>query len=248
MLFYYVLLFRMAILPLIVLAVVFCFRNHVEGDRRKRHAGLVGTATGVVAIASLLLKTGTAPHTYEVWKMCLDILLVLGAAGLLGLSSYAGMLLGDQQGGYWVKPNSRIWPTVLACLVGTGLAFLFSVLLFRGFGDPLAPGQIPSTSAEWGSYLCRTPAYSFGEEVFYRGWGLAYLTAWGGRVRFRAWTANLAIAIVFSVQHTGGVFQMLIAFWAGLILGTIFQRYGLIAAACTHLLLNLLVLVFPYVT
>ena len=243
---YVVLLFRIALLPFLVLAVVYCLKHRVERDRRQRHAVLAGMAVASAGIAALLMQTTAALDPDTPLKLSFDVLRILGAGALIWANGYAGILLAEKQGGYWVKPDTRMRPAVLACLAGAGLSFLFSVLFFRALGEPLASGQIPAAPWEWASYLCKTAAHSFGEEVIFRGWCLAYLCGLGRRFRFRPWSANLLIAAIFAVQHDGGIYQMLIAFWAGFILGKIFQRYGLIAAASTHWLLNLWVLVFPY--
>jgi membrane protease YdiL (CAAX protease family) len=248
MLVYYLMLFQMALLPFLVMTVVYCFRNHIDGDPRKYRAALVGMAVGSAGFASLLLKTVAAPDAYAPLKLTFSMLPVLGAGALIGLSCYAGMLLGVKQGGYWVKPNTRMLPAVLACLAGAGASLLFTVVLLRALGLQISASIFPSSLAGWGGFLFEKTAHSFGEEVFFRGWCLAYLSGWGGRFRFNPWSANLIIAAVFAVQHTNGLQQVLLAFWGGLIFGKIFQRYGLIPAACTHLLVNLLTPLFPYVT
>ena len=246
---YSLLLFRIAILPFMAGAVMFYVRNRIAGDRRQRHAALAGLGVGLAGLAAVCFRTPLPlAGAIAPFQLAAELTAVLCAGAVVWVSGYAGMLLGDNQGGYWTRPNSRVRSAVLAGLVGAGLSLLFSLPFFAALDIPLAPGQIPSTPAEWGGFLCKKTAHSFGEEVFFRGWCLVWLGALGGRFRLGFWSANLLTAALFSVQHAeGGLYQMLTAFWSGVILGVIFQRHGLFAAAGTHLLLNLLVLVFPWV-
>lgn len=243
----YVLLgLRLLILPMIVGAVVFYFRNRAAGDPRERQAVMAGLAVALGGAASVGLRTAL-PFTsaVEMMKFMIDIFGTLCAGALIWICCHNGILLGDRQGGYWQKQESRPPSAALACLTGTVLSLAFSVPLFMALDISLPPGRIPSAPAEWGGYLARMFAFSFAEEVGYRGWVLAGLVSCSGRIRVRPWSANLLVAMLFAVGHTGGVYQMMTAFWSGLILGEIFQRHGLIAAAGTHLLLNLAVLLFP---
>lgn len=49
---YSLLLFRIAILPFMAGAVIFYFRNRIEGDRRQRQAALTGLAVGLAGLGS----------------------------------------------------------------------------------------------------------------------------------------------------------------------------------------------------
>jgi membrane protease YdiL (CAAX protease family) len=243
----YVLLgLRMLILPIIVGAVVFYIRNPTAGDLRERRAVVAGLAVAMIGAASVGLRA-TLPFTttMELMKFMIDIFGTLCAGALVWICCHDGILLGSKQGGYWTKQGSRPSSAALACLVGTVLSLCFSVPLFLILEISLPPGYFPSAPQKWVAHLARMAAFSFAEEAGYRGWVLAALVPCSVRIRFRPWSANLLVAMLFAVQHTGGIYQMLTAFWSGLIMGVIFQRHGLLAAAATHLLLNLATLLFP---
>lgn len=237
---------QMASLAIIVGAVVFYFRNRVAGDRRERQAVWAGLAVALTGAASVCLRT-TLPFADlgAMMQFNADILAALCAGALVWMSCHGGILLGDRQGGYWVKQGSHPRAAALACLLGAGLSLGFSMPFFVAMDGQLAAGEVPSTVLGYGAFLCKKLAHSFGEEVIFRGWALAALGTASGRIRFSPWSANLLIAAIFAVGHTSSFYQVLTAFWAGLIMGVIFQRHGLIAAATTHMLLNLAVLLFP---
>lgn len=238
---------RILVLPLIASAVVFSLRNRAADGGRERKAVAVGLAVALGGSLSVgLHATFPFPTAVEMFGFTVNVFGTFCAGAIVEFCCHGGMLLGAQHGGYWVKSRSRPTAAAIACIGGTGLSLAFSLPIFIAFDASVAPGQVPSGVAAWGAFLSKTLVFSFSEEVVYRGWALAALLSGGARIRLSPWSANLTVAIVFAAQHTGGAYQMLTALWAGLVLGAIFQRHGLIAAASTHVMLNLLaVLLVP---
>ena len=243
---YVALLVRIAVLVPLIGVVVFCLRYRVSGDRRYRAAIAAGLAVFLAGLGRLLFKSPVPLDGISgLLQLNVDLLMLIGAAAVVWISCHAGILLGDTHGGYWTKQSSRLGPAWVACLFGTGLSMMFSLPFFVALDVPMPLAYSLASPAEWGGYMCKAAGHSFGEEVFFRGWCLVWLGTFSGRLRLRFWSANLLTAAIFALQHEGGFYQVLTAFWSGLILGEIFRRHGLIAAASTHLLLNLVVLVFP---
>lgn len=237
------LVIRLSVFGFLVFAVVHVIRNGVKGDRRQFHAVLVGLAATGLGAASVLLSHFVAPETIG-WirvAVLMPAAIILGAA--IGISCYAGILLGDTSKGYWKKlgTNSRR-QTAMACVLAAIATMLFAIAVFMIYKVPIAATPEFTAANAW-HYACTTLTYSFAEEVFYRGWVYSILVVLFSHVRYNGIVALLASSIIFAAQHVGGPYQvpvLLNTAFAGVVFGKIFEKHGLIAAAFTHLLANLL--------
>lgn len=162
--------------------------------------------------------------------------------GLVGVVCCAGILMAQQNGvGYWVKTTGKTGPgmSLFLCVVVAFITLPVSFGVCRWYSISVNAFS-PVSMAQWGEYFSRTLIYSFGEEVFYRGWVQAYLGNRLAKFRGGKVMAIFAVAILFAVQHVGGLPVMIIALVGGLIFGAIFEKQGLLAAAAGHCLANLL--------
>lgn len=239
-------LLRLSVFVFFILALVFLARNWVRGDKRQKWAVMAGVGVALMASLCLVLDTVAAPDKQSVIR-----LLMLPGAAVLGvaiwITCYAGTILWDKNGGYWVKNKAgEQWPrAVLWCMLVTAGLGAWSAIVCRLFSVPLLP-------AKWGSpistvsYLCSQLAYIFAEEIFYRGWVLGILTVYLAKFRWGNLAALVIASVVFAVQHVNGLHPALIMFIAlggGIAFGLIFQKFGLVAAMGVHLASNLVLTV-----
>ena len=247
-----ILLLRLSVFVFAILGVFYLARNWVRNDNRQKWAMITGMWVAVFASAALVLGMAAALDKQAVMQLVmLPVCVFLGVA--IWLTSYAGMVLWDKNGGYWVRNNaghqrsrSLLWCAVVA------MALRAWTSVFLGlFAVPVLP-------AKWGpplanlSYFCSQMAYTVAEEIFYRGWVLGILTVYLAKFRWGSAAALVVASIVFAVQHQNPLHPVLImmnALAAGIVFGLVFRKFGLVAAIGVHMASNLLLaLELPFVS
>jgi len=167
-------------------------------------------------------------------------MLVFRLAGLLPLVGalwvviYCGQLLGDQQGGYWIKKGVRAGEAAFwsgAALLGL-LAYNWAMCRFKPMALSLPVKGFPTPTE-----LFTNMAYSLGEEFFYRGCVQALLMLWLVRLPSARWWAIVITALAFTAQHV--TTPHLLVLPAGVVFGLLFMRFGIWAAVATHFAANL---------
>lgn len=228
---------RLTVFAFFVAVVVHLSRHYVPGDRRIRVA-LVWTGVLVtVGALSILHESGFRAETGAIGLLLVKLLMLIPLAGVMWVAIYGGMLLGDGQGGYWIKAGTHardawLWSGVavlglLACNYG----------YFRLLAVPLAPAP---TGPAIVPVVLRHLMYSVGEEFFYRGCVQALLVVWLARLPGGKWWAVIIASVVFTAQHVVPPIQLLLVlFPAGVVFGLLFARFGVRAAIVTHLAANL---------
>lgn len=159
------------------------------------------------------------------------------------MAIYAGQLLRSETGNYWFKyrESAQYSKVILAVILSAIGLFGCSLVIFRSLQVPIAQFAF-SSPLRIISFALSTLAFSFGEEFFYRGWVQGFLDSKLERISHGANLSLLITSVIFAVQHVGGAYQgpiMLSAFLGGLIFGTIYRQYGMIAAGTVHVLANI---------
>lgn len=239
------LLLRLSVFAFFIAAVVHMVRRFNPEDRRVFTS--VGWAMGTALVAALAIFVGSVGPVESTGSVLTIfwILSLLPLAGALWVVIYAGQLLGDGQGGYWVKAGRRPRDAVLWSVVAvTGLLVLNGVLC-RFNALPLSPAPTGQAAV---SRVITQLGFSMGEEFLYRGCVQALLVSWLARFRSGRWVAVGLAALIFAVQHLAPVTQLgLIFLPAGVVFGLLFARFGLWPAAAAHFGANLaMMFVLPH--
>lgn len=228
---------RLTVFAFFVAAVVHVIRHFIPEDRRILTS--VGWAVGTALIGALAILAGdsftqeTAAGSTLVFKL-LGLLLLAGA---LWVAIYAGQLLGDRQGGYWIKTGTTVQNATLWGGVATLglLALNWAVCRFSTL--PLSPAPTGRIALVTGLTQL---GFSLAEEFFYRGCVQALLNAWLARVRGGRWMSVGLSALVFMAQHVAPwPHLVLMILPAGVVFGFLYLRFGLWAAVGVHFTANL---------
>ena len=238
------LVLRLTIFPLFVFAVIFGIRNWQKGDRRQISSLIGGEAIALAATLSLVLSAVLSNEKNAVIQL---VVMVPGALILwpaISVAIYAGQLLHSETGNYWFKSRepARYSKVILAEILSAMGILGFTLVISRSMHVPIAPFAFSSPLGVI-SFALSTLAFSFGEEFFYRGWIQEFLGSKLEKTNHGAKLSLLITSVIFTVQHMGGIYQvpiMLFAFLGGLVFGTIYRQYGMIAAGTVHMLANIL--------
>jgi membrane protease YdiL (CAAX protease family) len=232
-------------------------------------AGLFGALIGTPWTIAVFMDpvAGGPVEPLDVWLGSLaEALLFLAPAAAVGawLGKRVGLgarLLSGlvaRAPGTWNRLRSSV---VLS--VGIGVVLGLVALWSRSQAPPgaLGPGLDNPTAVQW---LLRSLSAGITEEIFFR-LGLMTLLVWLVRrilrrkslEAFSVWTGNLLAALVFAAAHlphvvtTGSVGSVVIAaivilnVAAGVALGWLYSRYGLIPAVVAHFLTDVVQWVVP---
>jgi hypothetical protein len=232
-------------------------------------AGLFGCAIGVpFSIAVLDDPAAAGPvDPYTVWLRALG-----EALFLLAPASVAGILLGSKVGlgapiltglitrapGTSKQIRESLAPSII---VGIAIAVPGLIAIFTLPKDAFGPGMANPTPFEW---LLRSLSAALTEEIFFR-FGLMTLFVWIIRSILKKtaikkpslWIGNFLAALIFAGAHLPNILSsgqpdwniviLVIVFnsLAGLIMGWLFIRYGLISAILAHFVADFVQYVIP---
>jgi hypothetical protein len=189
---------RFAPLPLFVVAVVWFVRHFARSDRRMKVAALWAGLTAICGVISFLLVHKPPQGLAE--KIELGVYLI--EAPILGCALWVaigtGILLGDNQGGYWTKMkgmaldrNSLMW-----WILSFGILILFPYLAGRLANVPITPAQSWTPKAVLQVSLSLV-TFSLAEEFLYRGCFQALIVSWFKTAWYGGWLANGIAAVLF---------------------------------------------------
>lgn len=228
---------RLTVFAFFVAAVVQVIRHFVPGDRRILTS--VGWAVGTALVGALAILAGDTLPQEAGGRATLGFKLLglLPLAGVLWVAIYAGQLLGDRQGGYWVKTGTRARNAILwggAAVLGL-LTLNWAICRFSAL--PLSP--VPTGRIALATGLTHL-GFSLTEEFFYRGCVQALLSAWLTRIRGGRWISVGLAALVFMAQHVAPwPHLVLVILPAGVVFGYLYLRFGLWTAVGVHFMANL---------
>jgi hypothetical protein len=238
------LLLRLAILPFFIAAVMYVIRHFKPRDRRMVAAAGWAMGTSLLAALAILGDSGIPANAAAAGLLGFKLFGLLALAGALWVAIYAGQLLGDRQGGYWIKaggPARKAAGWSGMALLGL-LAYNWAILHLLAIPAAGAP-----VGREAALRLVAQLSYSLGEEFFYRGCVQALLMAWFVRFRGGPWWAAILAAVIFTVQHVAPLSHLALFIFPGAVLfGVLFLRFGLGAAVAAHVGANMaMTLVLP---
>jgi len=232
-------------------------------------AGLYGCAIGVPFSVAVLddPAAGGPVDPQTVWLRALG-----EALFLLAPASVAGILLGSKEGlgapiltglitrapGTSKQLRESLAPSIL---VGIAIAVPGLIAMFTLPEDAFGPGITNPTPFEW---LLRSLSAALTEEIFFR-FGLMTLFVWMIRLIVKKtaiekpslWIGNFLAALIFAGAHLPNILSsgqpdwnmviLVIVFnsLAGLIMGWLFIRYGLISAILAHFVADFVQHVIP---
>jgi hypothetical protein len=230
--------------------------------------GLAGSLIGVPwAIAVLRAPAaGGAVDPRAMWLSAVaEALFLLAPASAVGVWLGKKVGLGPRLGrelvagvpGGWGRVRLALLPTVLAGLAVGVLGYLGQNAIPNG---ALAPGLDNPSTLE--TFL-RTLSAGVTEEILFR-LGLMTLFVWAIRSMGRRpalhgpslWVGNLLAALLFAAAHLPQLtfqaygWRLLLPFvavssTAGMVMGWLYQRYGLISAVVAHWMVDVVVYVIP---
>lgn len=233
---------RLSVFVFFALSIFYLIRHRIVQDRRLLISVLVGAGFLIHAVAwtSLNLLAADGDKGAIVRSLVFSPALLF-LAGAMWVVSYTGMVLREQDGGYWRRNHAtgKWLEAVMTCIAASLLLTLVGMLASKALKISITPFS-PDTTILVLIWALRILAYSIGEEVFFRGWVQGFLGLKLARFRGGRVIAVLLTSLVFAVQHTGGnaVLALGLAFAGGVVFGTVFERHGLVAAIATHLLAN----------
>ncbi len=210
-------------------------------------AGLFGALIGVPWVVAVTRDPGTA------WRLAGSSLLQLVPACAVGvwLGPKVGLGSGLRK---LVSRTPGAWEAVRAGLVpGTFVGVGIGAVVLLGVssmpGDALIPGLDNPTIFE---VLLRCLSAGITEELTFR-FGLMTLLVWAARAVFKRpatnatsqWVGNLLAAVLFGAAHLPGlpadawnpallVPIVMVNAAAGMLMGWLFMRYGLVSAIFAH--------------
>jgi membrane protease YdiL (CAAX protease family) len=180
-------------------------------------------SSGTLAINLLLVLFILAPLLY----CCVDV----------------GYRFAEEGKNYWVRGYPQE-PLVRFTL--SGAASVLSILIYTGFicrfFHVVLSRDYPGDLRAIVHLLAGNIAFVSAEEIIYRGCFQSLLGHFLRLSRYNRVLAICCVSVIFAAQHVGpsGLATMAMAFPVGVLLGYIFDRYGLILAIVVHLVSNLL--------
>jgi hypothetical protein len=224
-------------------------------------AGLFGSLIGVPWSIAFLRESAT--DSAVVWlSAVVEVLFFLTPAAAVGvwlgkkvgLGSRLREFVSEMPGG-WEHVRSGLLPAMLVGLALGGVGFFAQNAIPK---SALMPGLNNPNTFEW---FLRCLSAALTEEIFFR-LGLMTFFVWVLRsiVKRAAinvpslWVGNLLAALIFAGAHlpqlTVHSWSLLIPFVmfscsAGMVMGWLFMRYGLISAIVAHFIGDLVVYVVP---
>lgn len=230
-------------------------------------AGLFGSLIGVPGAIAVLRNPGAggAADPQVVWlSVVAEVLFFLTPASAVGV--WLGKRVGLGSGlrdlvsglpGGWKHVRSGLPPAMLVGLALGVVGFFAQNAIPK---SALSPGLNNLNTFEW-IFRCLHAALT--EEIFFR-LGLMTFLVWALRSIVKKpamevpslWIGNLLAALVFAGAHLPQLmFQtygwglllpfVLVSGGAGMIMGWLYMRYGLIAAVVAHFIVDLVVYVIP---
>jgi hypothetical protein len=219
-------------------------------------AGSIGSLIGAPWSIAILQDSAT------VWLSVVVEILLLAAASAVGVwlgkrvglgASLKELVSGNLKN--LVSVRAGLLPAVLVGLILGGIGYFAQNSIPKSV---LMPSMENPNSFEW---FLRCLSAAFTEEIFFR-FGLMTFFVWLVRSIIKkpdfavpsVWIGNLLSALVFAGMHlpqlTFHSWNLLIPFVmvsssAGLILGWLFMRYGLISAIICHFIVDFIVYVVP---
>jgi hypothetical protein len=220
-------------------------------------AGLIGVLIGVPWTIAILRDPAT------VWlSAAAELLLFLTPASAVGvwlgtkvgLGSRLRELVSGMPGG-WEHVRLGLLPAMLVGLILGGVGFLAQNSIPKG---ALMPGLAIPNTFEW---FLRCLSAALTEEIFFR-LGLMTFFVWVLRSIVKKpaidvpslWVGNLLSALVFAGAHLPQLTSqgwslfipvMIFSTSAGMVMGWLYMRYGLVSAILAHFIGDLMAYVVP---
>ncbi|MGB6647611.1 MAG: CPBP family intramembrane glutamic endopeptidase [Bacteroidota bacterium] len=222
-------------------------------------AGLFGSLIGVPSSIAILRDSATVWLSAVVEILFLTLASVVGVwlGKKVGLGSRLRDLVSGMPGG-WEHVRFGLLPAMLVGLALGGVGFFAQESILKSV---LMPGLNNPNTFEW---FLRCLSAALTEEIFFR-LGLMTFLVWLLRAIVKKpaidvpslWVGNLLSALVFAGAHlpqlTSHGWSLLIPFMifsssAGMVMGWLYMRYGLVSAIVAHFIGDLMVYVVPRIT